>query len=235
MVKIKRKKEEALVSLQNESNLLEKQYLEELESNPKYSLVVDPENKYDMSEKQKLFVKQYIDTKDIATAAYLTGIDIEIAKTYYIAYSSQCEIRRINLAMYQRQFANRLLSLDEIGGYLSSLIVDVNLPSADKLKTADKLKVLQMLIDLNKMKIEAMQNPEVIMSKNIDSQLKNLSIETIKDLLTTTRKNPNNVIYEVTGNEVLSPEENAYLSTLNTDELLNIIESTKQKENKDDK
>ena len=214
--------------------MLEQQYLEDLETNPKYSLVVDPENKYDMSEKQKLFIKQYIDTKDVATAAYLSGIDIEIAKTYYIAYSSQCEIRRINLAMYQRQFANRLLSLDEIGGYLSSLIVDVNLPSIDKLKTADKLKVLQMLIDLNKMKIEAMQNPEIIMSKNIDSQLKSLSIETIKDLITTTKKNPNNVIYEVTDNE-LSPEENAYLSTLNTDELLNIIESTKQKENNDDK
>ena len=231
MVKIKKKKEKTLALVQKESSELEKECFKELEDNPKYSLEVDPENKYNMSETQKLFIKQYVDCKDLTTAAYFAGVEVDVAKAYYLTYSSQQEIRRINLAMYHRQFATKLLSLDEIGGYLSSLLLDINVASADRLRTSDKLKVVQMLIDLNKMKIEAMQNPDIIMARNIDKKLKDLSIETIKDLLAKTKRmNNNDIVYEVSGTEVLTPEENAYLSTLDTDELLNIIESTKNKE-----
>ncbi len=217
--------------IEDKAQELQQEYFDELDSNPKYSLDVDPENKYNMSETQKEFIKQYVDTKNIATAAYFAGIDNDVAKAYYLAYSSQCEIRRINMAMYQRQFKTKLLSLDEIGGYLTSLLTDSNVSSSDRLKSSDKLRVAQMLIDLNITKINALQNPELIMHKDIDNQLKNLSISTIKDLLDHTDKPvDNDIIYEVTGNDNLTPEENAYLSTLSTKELLDIIESTKKEE-----
>lgn len=217
--------------VEEKAQKLQQDYFDELENNPKYSLEVDPENKYNMSETQKMFIKQYVDTKNISTAAYLAGIDNEVAKAYYIAYNSQLEIRRINMAMYQRQFKTKLLSLDEIGGYLSSLLTDSNVAEADRLKTTDKLRVAQMLIDLNVTKINALQNPELIIHKDIDNQLKNLSLSTIKDLLNHTDKPvDNDIIYEVTNNDNLTPEESAYLSTLSTNELLNIIETTKKEE-----
>lgn len=217
--------------VEEKAQKLQQDYFDELENNPKYSLEVDPENKYNMSETQKMFIKQYVDTKNISTAAYLAGIDNEVAKAYYIAYNSQLEIRRINMAMYQRQFKTKLLSLDEIGGYLSSLLTDSNVAEADRLKTTDKLRVAQMLIDLNVTKINALQNPELIIHKDIDNQLKSLSLSTIKDLLNHTDKPvDNDIIYEVTNNDNLTPEESAYLSTLSTNELLNIIETTKKEE-----
>ena len=217
--------------VEEKAQKLQQDYFDELENNPKYSLEVDPENKYDMSETQKMFIKQYVDTKNISTAAYFAGIDNEVAKAYYLAYNSQLEIRRINMAMYQRQFKTKLLSLDEIGGYLSSLLTDSNVADADRLKTTDKLRVAQMLIDLNVTKINALQNPELIIHKDIDNQLKNLSLSTIKDLLNHTDKPvDNDIIYEVTNNDNLTPEESAYLSTLSTNELLNIIETTKKEE-----
>lgn len=217
--------------VEEKAQKLQQDYFDELENNPKYSLEVDPENKYDMSETQKMFIKQYVDTKNISTAAYFAGIDNEVAKAYYLAYNSQLEIRRINMAMYQRQFKTKLLSLDEIGGYLSSLLTDSNVAEADRLKTTDKLRVAQMLIDLNVTKINALQNPELIIHKDIDNQLKNLSLSTIKDLLNHTDKPvDNDIIYEVTNNDNLTPEESAYLSTLSTNELLNIIETTKKEE-----
>ena len=217
--------------VEEKAQKLQQDYFDELENNPKYSLEVDPENKYDMSETQKMFIKQYVDTKNISTAAYFAGIDNDVAKAYYLAYNSQLEIRRINMAMYQRQFKTKLLSLDEIGGYLSSLLTDSNVAEADRLKTTDKLRVAQMLIDLNITKINALQNPELIIHKDIDNQLKNLSLSTIKDLLNHTDKPvDNDIIYEVTNNDNLTPEESAYLSTLSTNELLNIIETTKKEE-----
>lgn len=229
----KDKKQQKLAITQRQSELLEANYRNELDTNVKYSLEVDPENKYNMSEAQKLFIKQYIDCKDLSVAAYMSGLDIEVAKAYYLAYSSQQEIRRINMAMYHRQFAAKLLSLDEIGGYLTSLLIDYNVASADRLKNGDKLKVAQMLIDLNKMKIDAMQNPDLIMNKNIDNQLKSLSIKTIQDLIYNDKKaHSKDFVAEVGMNSELTPEENAYLSTLDTSELLNLIETVNKKEDK---
>ena len=224
--------EQSLVEVSKEANKLQQAYMEDLDVNPQYSLEVDPENKYHMSDKQKEFIRHYVNFKSIATAAEVAGIDMDVAKSYFVSFQSQSEIRRINLALYQRQFANRLLNLDEIGGYLTSLITDENVPLGDQLKTIDKLKVVQMLIDLNKTKIESLRNPTTIMAQDLDIEIKNLSIQTIQQLLKA-EKQPK-VVGTGEFAEILSPEENAYLSTLSNKELLSLIDK-KNKENKNDK
>ena len=224
---------ESLIEVSRQATALQKEYISDLDTNPKYSLEVDPENKYHMSEQQKEFIKHYVNFKSVATAAEICGIDMDIAKAYFVSFQSQAEIRRINLALYQRQFANKLLTLDEIGGYLTSLITDENVPLADQLKTIDKLKVISMLIDLNKTKIESLSNPTTIMAQDLDIEIKNLSIQTIQQLLKAEKKPK--VIETGKFAEVLSPEENAYLSTLSTKELLNLIDETNKGDKKDDK
>lgn len=224
---------ESLIEVSRQATALQKEYISDLDTNPKYSLEVDPENKYHMSEQQKEFIKHYVNFKSVATAAEICGIDMDIAKAYFVSFQSQAEIRRINLALYQRQFANKLLTLDEIGGYLTSLITDENVPLADQLKTIDKLKVISMLIDLNKTKIESLNNPTTIMAQDLDIEIKNLSIQTIQQLLKAEKKAK--VIETGEFAEVLSPEENAYLSTLSTKELLNLIDETNKGDKKDDK
>lgn len=224
---------ESLIEVSRQATALQKEYISDLDTNPKYSLEVDPENKYHMSEQQKEFIKHYVNFKSVATAAEICGIDMDIAKAYFVSFQSQAEIRRINLALYQRQFANKLLTLDEIGGYLTSLITDENVPLADQLKTIDKLKVISMLIDLNKTKIESLSNPTTIMAQDLDIEIKNLSIQTIQQLLKAEKKPK--VIETGEFAEVLSPEENAYLSTLSTKELLNLIDETNKGDKKDDK
>lgn len=182
-----------------------------------------------MTDDQKLFVKMYVEYKSIPAAAEFAGIDMEKAKQYYIAYSSQMEIRRINLALYQRQFSTKLLSLDDLSGYLSSLLMDLYVPVSGQLKTTDKLRVVQMLIDLHKLKIESFEDPSKLMEKDLDTQIKELSITTIQKLLENTdQKEKNRVIYDMTGTEVLTPEESAYLSTLPTKTLLDLIDKTKE-------
>ena len=224
---------ESLIEVSRQATALQKEYISDLDTNPKYSLEVDPENKYHMSEQQKEFIKHYVNFKSVATAAEICGIDMDIAKAYFVSFQSQAEIRRINLALYQRQFANKLLTLDEIGGYLTSLITDENVPLADQLKTIDKLKVISMLIDLNKTKIESLSNPTTIMAQDLDIEIKNLSIQTIQQLLKAEKKPK--VIETGEFAEVLSPEENAYLSTLSTKELLSLIDETNKGDKKDDK
>lgn len=218
------------LKLQDEASVLQSAYIEDLETNPKYSLEVNPEKKYKMTISQCKFIEYYVQYKNINTAAELASIDLDTAKKYFIAYNTQMEIRRINLAMYHRQFATRLLTIDEIGGYLSSLLMDQNVPIADRLKTSEKLRVCEMIINLNRLKIDGLKDPSNMMGMNIDIQLKNLSIDTVKELLKTSKSKSNSPA-DIYYDDTLSPEENAYISTLPTEELLEIIEKTKKGEN----
>lgn len=223
------KKTEELAVVEQRSMDLQTQYINELETNPKYSLKVNPEGKYEMTEMQVKFIERYVDVKSVSTAAEYCGISMEEARDYYLTYSSQQEIKRINLALYKRQFATKLLSLDEIGGYLTSLLTDDNVASADRLKTPEKLRVAQMLIDLNKLKIESLNDPSSLMSTSIDVQIKNLSVETIRQLLTQEKKKKERIEVEKIVEDEVSIEELAYLNTLPTQDLLDFIEDTNKK------
>ena len=166
--------------IEQENSSLTASLSAELETNPEFSLDVDPTDKYSMSEEQKTFIKNYVEFKSIPMAAELSGLDIDTAKSYFVAYSSQQEIRRINRAMYQRQFSHKLLTIDELGGYLSSLITDENVPLADRVKTMDKVRIAQMLIDLQTYKNEGIDDPSKIIDADIEGEIKNLSVKSIK-------------------------------------------------------
>lgn len=231
MRKSKKKNNSSLIISEKEMKDLQISYAKELDKNPEYSLLVDPKKKYNMSDAQKKFIEYYIQFKNVATAAELTGIDMDIAKQYFVSWNTQQEIRRINRALYYRQFNNKLLSLDEIGGYLTSLLMDENVPIADQLKSSEKLKVAQMLIDLIELKKQSFEDPNTIMTKNLDIQIKNLSINTIQSLLTQSERDKielKNKLYE---SDNLTIEEKTYLETLPTEELLQLIEESNKDKN----
>lgn len=216
-------------------DLLEQGYMDELKTNVKYSLEIDPENKYNMLEDQKRFIKNYIQFKNIPIAAKLSDIDEQTATAYFLAYSSQQEIRRINLAMYHRQFATKLLSIDEIGGYLTSVLTDENVPIADRLSTKEKLDVAKMIIDLNKLKANSLEKPQILDAVVIEDQLKDLSVESIQHLINVSansekeEESRQEVIDQIRNqNDKLTPEELAYMKTLPLDSLLEMLESLKE-------
>lgn len=215
--------------------VLEEGYMNKIDTDIKYSLEVDPENKYHMLDDQKLFIKNYVQFKNIPLAAELSGIDKQTATTYFMAYSTQQEIRRINLAMYHRQFSNKLMTIDEIGGWLTSVMVDENVPIIERLKTKDKLEVAKMIIDLNKLKANALEKPEILDAVVIEDQLKDLSVESIQNLINISansekvEKEREEVINEIQAeNSRLTPEELAYMKTLPLDALLEMLESLKE-------
>lgn len=225
--KLAQKEQQLAIAAQN-MDVVQQQYTDMLENDPIYSLEVDPLGQLGMPPQQKEFIRHYINFKNVNTAAELASIDLDTAKQYFISYATQGEIRRINKALYHRQFSEKLITLDQIGGYLSSLLTGENVPIADMPDTNTKLRIIQMLIDLNKFKAESMLNPQQIMSRNIDVEIKTLSVSTIQALLEqsnkTSTKEAEQTAKALHSNESLTPEEAAYLSTLPTNELLKLIE-----------
>lgn len=212
-----------------ELQIIQENYIAEVETNPEFSLEVDPLGKYNFNQVQKDFIKYYIQFKSVASAAELCGIDIDTAKTYFLNYTTQQEIRRINRALYHKQFEHKILDLNDIGGYLSSLITDENVPIGDQLKTKDKLQVANMLIDLIKLKKESFEDPNKLKNLDVAGQLKNLSLITIQQLLVQSNKQEKKEPIIVDNN--LSAEEKEYLNSLPTETLLELLnDENKEKE-----
>lgn len=205
---------------------LQREYIDELKNNPLYSLEIDPLNKYDFSENEKKFIENYVQYKSILACSTYMGITTEEANKIYASYNVQKEIRRIHSALYQRQFANKLLDLDDIGGYLTSLLTDDFIPIADRLSTQDKLKVVDLLIKINQMKANGFVKPEIIIEKDINEELKELSVDAIKQLLIqkSNRNEKVKLISEFDKDNILTPEEKSYLETLSVKELLKLLD-----------
>lgn len=208
------------------TQLIINEYNEKLDGDPKYSLEVDPEDKYNLKDYEKTFIKCYTQTKSIAMAKECANVTDEEAKEIYFSYAAQMEIKRINLAMYHRQFMHKLLTIDEIGGWLSSLITDSNVADSDKLTTKDKLKVAEMLLNLHKDKQNIFNRPDVITYKDYDEELKNLSVDSLKLLLETSKSNEKrDEILSQFNLEELSNEEVALLKSMSTEDLLELLNS----------
>lgn len=227
----KKKKENLYDNLMTEE-FKQKQieYLDTIKNNPQYSLIVDPENKYNLTLQQKEFIGLYCEFKNVQLAAMMSNLELEEAMTLYSSYPCQQEIRRINLAMYQTQFANKLISLNELGGYLTSLLCDA-VPSGDKLSPSDKLKVAQLILDLNKTLKETPNEVKDIIDIPIDTQIKDLSIKSIKALLEANKnkdkikEEKEKIIESFENFDNFSQEEISFLNTLSTKELLDLLDS----------
>lgn len=235
-MKTSKEKKPDLKVVEKQNTQFTNELVKELDENPEFSLEVDPTNKYSMSEEQKRFVKNYCEFKSIPMSAELSGISLDTAKSYFVAYSSQQEIRRINRAMYQKQFSNKLLTIDEISKWLSSLITDENVPIADRVKTMDKVRIAQILIDLQLYKNDAINNPSSLLDTDIETEIKELSVKSIKTLLkqkNTKEDKKVEVIDAIQSKQALSPEEEIFLKTLPTKDILTLLNSSDKKEDKE--
>ena len=219
----KKKKEDPVKLLsEDEVEILLDNYDKDLKEDPELSLEVDPTNKYNFTEEQKRFIHYYCEFKSILTAAEMAKIDMDQAKDYFISFSTQQEIRRINRAMYHRQFRAKLISLDDIGGYLCSILMD-EVPYADRLSTAEKLKVIPLLLQVKQLKAMSVEDPSIIANHNIEAVLRKSSIDVIQKLLNEVNSNnPSNPPLTM-GSSTLTAEEKEYLNTLPTNELLELI------------
>lgn len=222
----KKKKKQEVMLTQEQSTALQQQLHQELETNPEFSLDVDPTGSLKFDSAQKAFIAYYVQFKSIGTAADLAGISMDEAKILFADYKSQNEIRRINRALYQRQFAAKLLSVDALGGYLSSLLTGENVPFADQLKTGEKLKVVELLLRLNELKA-GMTDPKELQQTDISIQIKELSVNAIQQLLVqnNTMKEKNKAISSIDDGS-LTMEEKDYLRSLPLPELLQMINET---------
>ena len=214
---------------------LKSDYIDKLSTDAAYSLVVDPENQYNFGETTKKFIKHMVNCNDVIKVCKILKINPEEGQKIYFTDGVRSEIMRLKSAVYHRQFAGRMINLDEIGGYLTAVLMD-NVLDCDKADLDQKIKISKLLIDLNDRKNKIVEDPNAIdvIPNNINDEIKDLSVDAIKSLLEAKNKKKENhkapvrdakdeIISQIKEKNNLTDEEAEALQALSTKELFDIL------------
>lgn len=208
---------------------IEDGFKELLQTDPKYSLEIDPEHKYYFGQKEIDFIKHMIQYKNVQfVTTVLMNISLEEGVEIYKRYDVQSEIKRINLAMYARRFATKMADLDALGGYLTSGLIDENVPVADRWTPKDKLAATKLLMTLNAMKRKGLEAPMVIEGVEIQRDLERLSPNELKQLIEYNgeeAEEKEKLIELINIDGLLSMEEIKNLRMMSLEELQNLAET----------
>lgn len=158
-------------------------YLEELSSDTRYSLSVDPENQFKLDAEHKQFIELYSQYNNLAVVCELMNIELHLGKDYLLRYSTQHELRRLNLARYHRQIATQIIAYQDLGSFLSSWLIGDSITESDKLKKSEKMQLVKLLMDWHKGMREFEQNPAEIIDMTIEEELSELKATDIRELL----------------------------------------------------
>lgn len=214
----------------NEIKEVEKGFNKVLETDPRFSLEVDPTNQYNFTDVERDFIEQMVQYKNLKFVGnIMLDISFEEALKIYKKYNVQNEIKRINLALYARRFATKMADLDMLGGYLTTALTDENVPVADRLSGKDKLMAVRLLIDINQLKQNMIEKPEIIDVIDVEEDLKKLSVKNIQNLIENSVnddkvvKKKEDLINKIDKDNLLSPEELTYLRNQSVEELEKLL------------
>lgn len=210
-----------------------------LEKDPKYSLDVDPDGKLGLSETQKRFIECYIESRSLPYAAQLAGITEEEAREIYFDPVCKSERTRINRVLNYRRFTRRLLTVDEVGGYLTSMLMDEEVGMGERLTPSDKLKVTRQIVDINRLKLEAYNNPRIFDNVEfVEADTKDMSPEDLKKLIEQTKQNSANtqeekteLINKINKNREFDSDDLAHFWECSVADLKQILEEKELAEN----
>lgn len=207
-----------------------KAILQEIDKDTSMSLEVS--QKFNDNERE--FIRLWIDYRNIVVVASMMNVSNEECQAMLSDYRIRNEIDRISIALTQRRFATRLMNMDEIEGYLTSMITDENVPYAERLTSDDKLKAIKLLMDAKEFKKNMIDNPDNMIDVSIDTTVKDMSIDSIKLLLSNSDSNPDKkkLIDLYSSENSLSPQEIASLNSMSSEELLKLVEKLNDKNKK---
>lgn len=215
----------------------QEQMITAFENDPAYSLLPDPTGTLQLTENQKKFIECYIEFHSIPYASQLAGITEEEGRDIYFDPVCKEERRRIGRVLNYRRFSRRLLTVDEVGGYLTSLLMDEDFGAGDALTAKDKLQVTRQIIDINKLKAEAYNNPKII--ENVDfteAEMEELTPEDLKTLIEETKKGKHNsdgekraLIAELNKNNDFDSTDIEYMWGCSVEELEQLLREKKER------
>lgn len=176
---------------------------------------------------ERSFILLWLEYKNIVVVASMMGIDNEAAQNMLANYNIRQEINRLTKIQTQKRFATKMISVDQIESYLSSMITDENVSFVDRLSSKEKLDAIKLLMSVKEFKSNMVANPSEVIDVSLDDTIKNMSINSIKSLLNSKKDNNNRkaLVDNLSALESdLNADDVADLQNMSTEELLKIVD-----------
>lgn len=199
---------------------------------------VDESGSYSFTEEEKLFIRLWVEFKNLNIVAESMSISNEDASKMFSNYYVTSEIRRLEKEVTKLRLAQKIMTLDEMEAYLSSLVIDYSIPMGERVSPRDKLAAVKLLMEIKQIKGEAFQgNTTVINALPTADKLDSLSTDAIRALISAddasqTAEEKEKIINELISISNLSTEEKLELRGKSVKELQDLLtkwESTKPK------
>lgn len=194
-------------------------------------LAKDKSTGHSFSETERKFITLWIEFKNISLVAQMMKLEQDEILSMLSEKAVRNEIDRISAMRVKKRFAERIMTLDDMEGYLTSLVTDKGVPFAERLNEKDKLNALKLLLEVKDMKAGGLAEPSTLDNLPIEDEIKELSVDTIKELLSRKIDNPkaleeNRAIRQkaVLAIPNATPNESADISSMTPKELLNMLD-----------
>ena len=121
------------------------------------------------------------------------------------------------------------VTLDQMGAMLTSYILD-QMPAAERLSTKDKMSAMKMVMDIHALKQKVVEEATPIDAVDVESQVKDLSVDALKALIQKTKviDNENDekeeMIKALDNESALSNDDLHYLRSLPVEELKKLVD-----------
>lgn len=216
----------------------EENFKELVETDPKYSLNIDPLGQYNFSDEELDFISYMVQYKNVQfVSTVLMNISLQRGVEIYKSYRVQTEIRRLNLAMYARRFITKMADLEQIGGFLTSGLIDENVPIADRWGAKEKIAASKLLINLNILRKNAINEPKVVEVIEVQKDLEKLNPNDIKKLIEMNDEDnieKEKIIEIINEDNLLSMEELKNLRMMSLEELQDLLNTITEGETDDE-
>lgn len=189
----------------------------------------DESGSHVFTDEEKLFIRLWVEFKNLNIVAESMSISNEEAAKMFSSYYVTGEIRRLEKEVTKLRLAQKVMTLDEMESYLSSLIIDYSMPMGERVSSRDKLSAVKLLMEIKEIKGEAFQgNTTVINALPTADKLDALSTDTIRALINAddvhqTAEEKEKIINELISISDLSTEEKLELRGKSTEELQNLL------------
>lgn len=150
-------------------------------NDPEYSTEVDPQNKLGFTGQQRNFITMYIQYNDVGMML-ASGFTMDDITTLRSTPKIWNECQRIEKAIVAHRLVGKVLSLDELAAFLSSMVMGIGLPAHERLTPNAKLQAIRLLFEYVALssKPDALFNAIEVESQEIDKKVANMTTEEIR-------------------------------------------------------
>lgn len=196
---------------------------------------VDPTGNHVFSDEELSFIQVWMQYKNIDAVTNALNKPYSQVLTYLSNYYVWGEIQRLEKESAKNKTSQKVMTLDDIQAYLTSAILDYNIPLGDRLSNRDKLQAIKLLLETKEMQSNAaVKNSEIVDASTSSNDLQSLSADTIKALLNThkeevkSNEEKEKIIKELIPLMKLSPSEIASLKSKSKEELEQMEKESKK-------